>query len=212
MKITVIGSGAVGRSVAAGFASGGHDVILSSRTPETLTAWSAETGIGVSRPADSLEDAELVVNATPGMSSIEALSGAQLGSRHGVVVLDLCNPLDLSTGAPRLATSVDESMAEAIQAAFPEAHVVKTLNTVNAEVMTHPGTLAEPSLQFVCGNNAAAKAAVVGLLAGCGWHADQIIDLGDLTAARVTERYLMLWLRLMGSLGSARFNIRLVRE
>lgn len=211
MNITVIGSGAVGRTVAAGFASHGHDVILSSRTPEDLADWSAETGIAVSRPAGSLEHAQVVVNATPGLSSIEALLGARLGSRHGVVVLDLSNPLDFSNGAPQLSTEVDESMAEAIQAAFPEARVVKTLNTVNAGIMTDPGSLPEPTLQFVCGNNSEARATVIDLLTGCGWHADQIIDLGDLTAARHTERYLMLWLRMMGALGSPKFNIRIVR-
>ncbi|MGZ5390100.1 MAG: hypothetical protein ACXWDH_08360, partial [Aeromicrobium sp.] len=77
---------------------------------------------------------------------------------------------------------------------------------------TNPGSLAEPTAQFVCGNDEAAKETVVGLLTGVGWEADQIIDLGDLTAARQIERYLMLWLRLMGVLGTAEFNIRLVRS
>lgn len=88
---------------------------------------------------------------------------------------------------------------------------LNTLNTLNNAIMTNPGSLADPSLQFVCGNDAGAKDVVVGLLTGVGWQIDQIIDLGDLTAARETERYLMLWLRIMGALGTGDFNIRLVR-
>jgi len=212
MNITVIGSGTVGRSVAVRLASHGHDVSLSSRSPEGLADWSARTGIAVLRPEDSLAQATIVVNATPGQASIEALTGAALGEANNIIVLDLANPLDFSTGAPRLSTGVDESLSETIQATFPEARVVKTLNTVTASVMTNPGSLEEPSLLFVCGNDGAAKEVVVGLLTGVGWQNDQIMDLGDLTAARETERYLMLWLRLMSALGTAEFNIRLVRK
>lgn len=212
MDITVVGSGVVGRTVAQGLASHGHRVILSSRSPEEHSEWSAETGITVQLPQGVLRDADVVINATPGQASIEALTGAGLGEAGSIIVLDLSNPLDFSTGAPRLSTGVDESTGEAIQAAFPGARVVKSLNTVNAGIMTNPGSLAEPTAQFVCGNDEAAKETVVGLLTGVGWETDQIIDLGDLTAARQTERYLMLWLRLMGVLGTAEFNIRLVRN
>lgn len=212
MNITVIGSGTVGRIVAAGLASHGHDVTLSSRTPEDHADWSAGSGIAVRRPEESIGQSEVVVNATPGQSSIEALSGAGLTEASGVIVLDLANPLDFSSGGPALSTGVDESLAESIQLEFPQARVVKSLNTVNAVVMIDPGSLAEPTLQFVCGNDPAAKETVVGLLEGLGWDARQIVDLGDLSAARDTERYLMLWIRLMGALGTAEFNIRLVRS
>jgi predicted dinucleotide-binding enzyme len=212
MNITVIGSGVVGRAVAAGFASHGHHVTLSSRSPEQLADWSSETGIAVLPPEESLAQAELVVNATPGAASIDALAGAGLIGAGGLVVLDLSNPLEFSAGVPRLSTGVDESVAEAIQSAFPETRVVKTLNTLNNAIMTNPGLLAEPSLQFVCGNDAGAKGIVIELLTDVGWQADQILDLGDLTGARETERYLMLWLRIMGATGTGTFNIRLVRD
>jgi len=212
MNITVVGSGVVGRAVSSGFGSHGHHVTVSSRSPEQLADWSSETGITVLPPGESLAQAELVVNATPGAASIDALAGAGLIGAGGLVVLDLSNPLEFSTGVPRLSTGVDESLAEAIQSAFPETRVVKTLNTLNNAIMTNPGLLAEPSLQFVCGNDAGAKEMVIGLLTDVGWQADQILDLGDLTAARETERYLMLWLRIMGSVGTGTFNIRLVRD
>ena len=212
MNITVVGSGVVGRTVAPGFGSHGHHVTLSSRTPDELADWSAETGIAVRLAQDALHGAEVVINATPGMASIEALTGAGLGDAGNVILLDLSNPLDHSHGFPQLSTGVDESMSEAIQAAFPEAKVVKTLNTVNAGIMTNPGSLPEPTVQFVCGNDEAAKETVIGLLTGVGWEADQIVDLGDLTAARDTERYVILWVRLMIRLGTAEFNLRLVRN
>ena len=212
MNITVVGSGIVGRTVASGFTSHGHHVTLSSRTPEELADWSAQTGIAVLLPREALSGAEIVINATPGIASIEALTGAALGDAGNVIVLDLCNPLDHSHGFPQLSTDPDESMSEAIQTAFPEARVVKTLNTVNAAIMTNPGTLSEPTAQFVCGNEDAAKQTVIGLLTGVGWDPDQIVDLGDLTAARDTERYVILWVRLMIRLGTADFNLRLVRK
>ena len=212
MNITVVGSGVVGRTVASGFSSHGHHVTLSSRTPEELADWSAETGIAVLLPQDALNGAEVIINATPGIASIEALTGAALGDAGNVIVLDLCNPLDHSQGFPRLSTGADESMSETIQAAFPDARVVKTLNTVNAGIMTNPGSLPEPTVQFICGNEEAAKKTVIGLLNGVGWEPDQILDLGDLTAARDTEHYVILWVRLMMRLGTAEFNLRLVRN
>lgn len=210
MKITVIGSGIVGRTVAAGFAAGSHHVTLSSRSPAELSDWSLTSGVSVKSPPDSTEDADIIVNATPGQASIEALSA--VSPAGDVIILDIGNPLDFSTGSPRLFTGVDESLAESIQAAFPEARVVKSLNTVNAGVMINPVGLAEATAQFVCGNDSGAKAVVVDLLTGLGWQPDQILDLGDLTAARETERYLLLWLRLMTAAGTASFNIRLVKD
>ena len=209
MKITVIGSGVVGRTVAVGFAANGHEVTLSSRSPAELEAWSADTRVAVKGPQESTAGVEVIVNATPGQASLEALTGA--GIPDGAIILDIGNPLDFSTGSPRLFTGVDESLAETIQAAFPTAHVVKSLNTVNASVMTNPSGLAEPTLQFVCGNDESARAVVIGLLKDVGWQPDQILDLGDLTAARETERYLLLWIRMMGPAASETFNLRIVR-
>lgn len=209
MNITVIGSGVVGRSVASGFAARGHAVVLSSRSPADLAAWSTETGVRVSAPPGSAAEADIIVNATPGQSSIEALT--QVAPSDGVIILDIGNPLDFSTGAPRLTTGADESLGEMIQAEFPAARVVKSLNTVNASVMVDPAGLPEATAQFVCGNDAEAKSVITELLTDVGWRGDQILDLGDLTAARETERYVLLWIRLMGAAGTETFNIRLVR-
>ena len=76
--------------------------------------------------------------------------------------------------------------------------------------MVSPGDLAGGDhTMFVCGNDADAKQAAIGLLNEFGWT--DIIDLGDLTAARATEMYLALWLRLMGAVGGPTFSIKVVR-
>jgi predicted dinucleotide-binding enzyme len=112
---------------------------------------------------------------------------------------------------PTLTVSNDDSLGEQIQEAFPEARVVKALNTVNAAVMVAPGALDESTNLFVCGNDRAAKGQVIELLETFGWLSGDILDLGDISAARGTEMYLPLWLRMMGALETPQFNIRVVR-
>jgi predicted dinucleotide-binding enzyme len=110
---------------------------------------------------------------------------------------------------PTLTVCNDDSLGERIQAAFPEARVVKALNTMNNEVMTEPGRLPGAHNVFVCGEDEGAKATVGELLQEFGWAPGQIVDLGGIAAARGTEMYLPLWLCLMGSLATAEFNIQI---
>jgi predicted dinucleotide-binding enzyme len=112
---------------------------------------------------------------------------------------------------PTVFTPGDDSLAERLQREVPAAKVVKALNTVNAEVMVDPARIGPDHDMFVSGNDAAAKATVSRFLREqFGWS--NVIDLGDLTTARGTENYLPLWLRLMFSLGTADFNIKIVRK
>ncbi len=125
--------------------------------------------------------------------------------------MDVSNPLDFSKGMPpTLSVCNDDSVGEQIQRAFPEARVVKALNTMNAGVMVDPASIPGEHDVFVCGNDEGAKAQVSELLQSFGWPAERIIDLGDITAARGVEMYLPLWLRLMGAVGP-QFNIKVVR-
>lgn len=101
----------------------------------------------------------------------------------------------------------DDSLGEQIQRALPQARVVKSLNTMNADLMVNPAKAA--GSVFVCGEDDAAKQAVTELLTALG-HTD-VIDLGGIQAARGVEMYLPLWLSLMGALGTAEFNISVVR-
>jgi 8-hydroxy-5-deazaflavin:NADPH oxidoreductase len=103
------------------------------------------------------------------------------------------------------------SVAEEIQTAYPNLRVVKSLNTVTAAVMVEPTLLPGDHVIFTCGDDADAKERVTELLERFGWKRDQVLDLGDLTAARTTEMYVMLWVRLYGVLGTPNFNITLTR-
>ena len=139
------------------------------------------------------------------------LSAVGEGNLAGVVLLDVSNPLDFSQGfPPTLAVKDTDSLGEQIQRAFPEARVVKTLNTMTAELMARPRQLADGQhTVFVSGDDSDAKSVATGLLTSMG-HTD-VIDLGGIATSRGTEMFLPLWLRMMGALGTAMFNIKVVR-
>lgn len=212
MRIGVLGTGAVGGAIATRLIQLGHAVTMGSRSAdgEALTEWVSGAGENAKGGtfADAAAGAELIFNCTAGTASLQALGGAGAENLAGKTLVDVSNPLDFSGGtAPTLSVCNDDSLAEQIQAAFPEARVVKALNTVNCEVMVDPGRVRGDHSVFVCGNDDAAKAQVVALLGAFGWHGDSIVDLGDLSGARGMEMYLPLWLRIYGALGSANFNI-----
>jgi predicted dinucleotide-binding enzyme len=151
------------------------------------------------------------VNATPGAVSLAALEA--VGPREGQTIVDVSNPLDSSSGfPPSLSICNTDSLAEQLQRRFPAARVVKTLNTINNMLMVDPARLPESHNVFVAGDDTDAKVLVTGLLRQLGWPAEDILDLGGLESARGMEMYLPLWLRLMGTLGHADFNIKVVRR
>ena len=113
-------------------------------------------------------------------------------------------------GRPPILSVVNtDSLGEQLQRSFPEVLVVKSLNTVTVDIMVHPERLPEDHQMFVCGNDAEAKATVADLLRALGWRL--VLDLGDISAARGMEAYLLLWVTLMGVQGTSMFNIRLIR-
>ncbi len=215
MKIGVLGTGSVGKTIGTKLVELGHEVTMGSRsaTNEHAAEWVASAGAGASQGtfADAAAFGELVFNCTAGTVSLEALGAAGEENLAGKVLVDVSNPLDFSKGMPpTLSVCNDDSVGEQIQRAFPEARVVKALNTVNAGVMVDPASIPGEHDVFMCGNDDGAKAQVSELLQSFGWPAERIIDLGDITAARGTEMYLPLWLRLMGAVGP-QFNIKVVR-
>ena len=215
MKFGVLGSGMVGSTIATKLVSLGHEVKVGSRDAanEKARAWVASAGRGASQGsfADAAAFGEIVFNCTAGTGSIDALRSAGASALRGKVLIDIANPLDFSKGMPpTLFVSNDDSLGETIQRTFPEAKVVKALNTVNAGVMVNPGRVPGETDVFVSGNDAGAKVQVIRLLKEeFGWKS--VIDLGDITAARGTESYLHLWLRLYGALQTADFNVHIVR-
>jgi 8-hydroxy-5-deazaflavin:NADPH oxidoreductase len=127
------------------------------------------------------------------------------------VLIDVANPLDSSQGMPPvLSVCNTDSLGEQIQRAFPDARVVKTLNTVNHEVMVNP-SLVPGSALFMCGDDDAAKDDVQSLIESFGWPGDAIVDLGDISAARGMEMFLALWLRMYMKFGAGHFNVAVVR-
>ncbi len=213
MRIAVIGTGHAGRTLAQGFQRAGHDVVVGTRDPDATRA--REEWLGLDVPLAALgvvaADADLVVNVTNGLASLAALG--EVGSDHlaGKVILDVANPLDFSQGfPPTLSVKDTDSLAEQIQRAFPEARVVKSLNTVTASVMVDPSTVGDgDTTVFVAGDDEEARQQVSGLLRELGWR--DIVELDGLHNARGLEMWLPLWVRLMGALGTGQFNIKLVR-
>jgi predicted dinucleotide-binding enzyme len=213
MRIAVIGTGHAGRTLAQGFQRTGHDVVVGTRDPDATRA--REEWLGLDVPLAALAmvaaDADLVVNATNGGASLAALG--EVGSDHlaGKVILDVANPLDFSQGfPPTLSVKDTDSLAEQIQRAFPDARVVKSLNTVTAAVMVDPSTVGDgDTTVFVAGDDEAARQQVSELLRELGWL--DIVELDGLQNARGLEMWLPLWVRLMGALGTGQFNIKLVR-
>jgi predicted dinucleotide-binding enzyme len=201
VKFGVLGTGTVGQALASKLRELGHDVRIGSR----------QAGEDKVTFADAASFGDVVMNATSGAASLDALAAAGPAAHEGKVLIDVANPLVFGGGAPTLSVCNDDSLGEQVQRAYPGTRVVKALHTVNAGVMVAPGDLPERHNIFICGNDDAAKRQVAELLDSFGWPADDIADLGDITAARGMEMYLALWLRLMGATGTPQFNIRVVR-
>jgi hypothetical protein len=226
MNIGVFGSGMVGQALSARLAGLGHAVMVGTRDVGRLLArtepdgygnpsfadWHAEhPDIQVGTFAEAAAHGALLVNATNGGASLEALGLAGAVNLSGKVLVDIANPLDFSQGMPpSLFVANTDSLAEQIQRAFPDVKVVKTLNTLTAALMVEPERLAGGDhTVFLSGNDAGAKSEVAALLRSFGWR--DILDLGDITSARGTEMLLPLWLRAWGALGTGLFNVRVVR-
>jgi len=206
MNFGVLGTGMVGRAIASKLVGIGHSVMIGSRTADNVksTTWvKTAGGRGVAGTfADAAAFGELVFNCTQGANSLAALHAAGASNLDGKIVVDVANVL--SAEIP-----ISESLGERIQKAFPRAKVVKTLNTINCELMVNPAQLADSHTLFVSGNDAGAKATVRELVQAFGWT--DIVDLGDITTARATEGYLPLWSSLWRQLGTLAFNIKVVR-
>jgi predicted dinucleotide-binding enzyme len=216
MRIAVLGTGSVGNTVGTKLVSLGHEVKMGSRDAANPKAAAWVAGAGAKASAGTFEDAakfgELIVNATSGQGAMAALKAAGAENLRGKIVIDISNPLDFSKGMPPTLTVTNtDSLGEQLQRAFPEAKIVKTLNTINAALMVAPGDLAGGEHDmFLCGNDASAKAKVSEILRGWfGWK--HLVDLGDITNARATEGILPLWVRLYGNLKTPHFSLRVVR-
>ena len=213
MHPAVLGTGMVGRAIADKLLSLGHTVTLGSRTPDNTTAadWSSTSGDRAHHGtfAHAARLADVVWLAVKGEHALAVVAAAG-DAQNDKPVLDLTNPLDFSKGfPPRLFVCNDDSPGEQIQRAAPGARVVKTFNTLANNLMAAPDTLPDGTDVFVAGDDDAAKATASQILRSFR-HSDPI-DMGGIEASRGLEAWLLLWTRLYGVLGTADFNLKLVR-
>ncbi len=194
MRVGVLGSGDVAKTLASGFLKHGHEVMMGTREPAKLKEWAGKNPIGqVGSFAEAAKTGELVVLAVKGTASAEALRAAGASNLSGKTVVDVTNPI---ADAPptncvlKFFTSLDESLMERLQREFAGAKLVKAFNSVGSACMVNPEFKGGPPTMFICGNDAGAKKTVTGILEQFGW---ETADMGKAEAARAIEPLCILW-------------------
>ncbi|HEX6096614.1 MAG TPA: NAD(P)-binding domain-containing protein [Thermoanaerobaculia bacterium] len=192
VRVGILGSGDVGRVLAAGFAGLGHDVKIGSRDPQKLADWAEAAGPHVSTGtfAETARFGDILVLATLGVATEEAIRLAGVDAFEGKVVIDATNPLDFSTGAPRLSIGHTDSLGEVIQRLLPRTRVVKAFNTVGNALMINPQLPGGPPDMFICGNDEDAKKIVTQICKHFGWG---VVDIGGIEGSRHLEPMCMVW-------------------
>jgi predicted dinucleotide-binding enzyme len=194
MKIGVLGSGVVAKTLAAGFLKHGHEAMLGTREPAKLADWAAENAAArVGSFAEAAEFGDAVVLAVKGSAAAKALRAAGAANLAGKPVVDATNPiaeLPPENGVLRFFTNLDESLMEGLQREFPDARFVKAFNSVGSPRMVNPEYREGKPTMFICGNDDGAKKTVSGILDQFGW---ETADMGKVEAARAIEPLCMLW-------------------
>lgn len=194
MKLGIIGSGVVARTLGSGFLKHGHDVMLGTRSPSKLDDWLSRNSSGL---AGSMSDAaafgRVVVLAVKGTAAKDALRAAGAENLTGKVIIDTTNPIAEAppqNGVLRFFTDLDRSLMEDLQQEYPQARFVKAFSCAGNALMVNPQLPGGPPTMFMCGNDEGAKQVVYGFLDQFGW---EIEDLGTAEAARAIEPLCMLW-------------------
>lgn len=222
MRIAVLGTGMVGQAHAGKLSQLGHEVIVGTRDvkkalarteggqmTEAFGKWIKDyKKVKVATFSDAAKQGELIIEALSGDGALKVLKSIKK-ELQGKTLIDISNPLDFSKGMPAsLFVSNTNSLAEQIQAALPKTRVVKAFNTMNATVQVDPKSLAKGDHHlFIAGNDPVAKAQVAKLAKSYGWK--NILDLGDIKAARGMEMILPIWLQIFGALKTANFNFKI---
>jgi hypothetical protein len=194
MKIGVLGSGIVARTLAAGLLKHGHDVCLGTREPGKLADLQSEQpALQVKSISEAAAFGDVLVLAVKGTAAVAVLQAAGEAQLAGKVVLDATNPIaDLPPegGVLRLFTDEGESLLERLQEAFPAARLVKAFSCVGSAFMVDPVFSGGRPTMFICGDDAEAKQSTQALLDQLGWES---ADMGDARGARAIEPLVMLW-------------------
>ncbi|MBI5068610.1 MAG: NADPH-dependent F420 reductase [Deltaproteobacteria bacterium] len=212
-KIGILGTGDVGRTLGAGLCALGHEVKIGSREPasEKLREWKARAGPLASTGtfAEAAASGDLLVLATLWTGTENALRLAGAGALAGKPLIDTTNPLDFSSGAPRLSLGHTDSAGEQVQRWAPQARVVKAFNTVGNAHMVKPQFPGGPPDMFLCGNDEPAKAAVSALCGELGWPT---VDLGGIEMSRYLEPLAMVWIVHYFRTKSGNHALKLLRK
>jgi hypothetical protein len=193
MRVGVLGSGDVAKTLASGFIKHGHQVKIGSRTPAKLAEWAAQNGSSAGTFAEAAQFGELIVVAVKGKVAGEALELADAKNLAGKTVLDACNPIEdapPTKGVLKFFTDLNDSLMEKLQRQFSEAHFVKAYNSVGAPRMINPQFAGGRPTMFICGNDENAKKQVAQVNEQFGW---ETADMGAAEAARAIEPLCMLW-------------------
>jgi hypothetical protein len=194
MKVGILGSGDVGKTLANGFLRHGHEVSVGTRDPKQIADWSKTMrGVRTGAYADAAQFGELIVLAVKGTVVSDVLRAAKAENLKGKAVIDATNPITDKppvNGVLQLSTSAGESSMERLQREFPGARFVKAFNSVGSALMVNPELPGGPPTMFICGNDDAAKATVKKVLDRFGWD---IADMGKAEAARAIEALAVLW-------------------
>jgi hypothetical protein len=194
MKVGLLGSGEVAKTLASGFLKHGHDVTIGTRAPAKLAEWAKQNPKGrVEGFADTAKFGELVVLAVKGAAALDALRAANAANLAGKPIIDATNPIadaPPTNGVLKFFTSLDESLMERLQREFGNARFVKAFNSVGNASMVNPKFKGGKPTMFICGNDEAAKKTVSAVLAQFGW---ETADMGKAEAARAIEPLCMLW-------------------
>ncbi len=216
MKVAILGTGMVGDTIGSKLIELGHSVMIGSRTSNNEKAIAFVIKHNSNAQAGTFKEAsaygEIIFNCTSGIASLKALKLAGENNLKNKIIVDVANPLDFSAGMPATLSLVNTtSLGEQIQQNFPNAKVVKALNTMWCGLMVNPALLngADHST-FICGNDSGSKEVVKGILKSFGWFEKNILDLGDISTARGTEMYLPLWLSIWGATNNGAFNVKIV--
>ncbi len=192
-RIGVLGSGQVAQVLAKGFKKHGYDVRIGSRSPAKLAEFASSTGIASGTFAEVAAWGEGVVLAVLGRAAEQALGLAGRDNLKGKLVIDTTNPISEEPpvdGVLRYFTEANSSLLENLQAAFPEAKLVKAFSSVGNALMVNPSLPGGKPTMFICGDDAAAKAEVARILEQFGWEP---ADMGTRVAARAIEPLCQLW-------------------
>ncbi|TVP41962.1 NADPH-dependent F420 reductase [Candidatus Nitrosocosmicus arcticus] len=217
MKIGILGSGEVGRKLAAGCIDLGHHVMIGTRNPakEEIRKWIDNTehkeNACVGSFAEAATFGELIIISTLWGGTENAINMAISSNFNDKIVVDTTNPLEFAKDVPpKLSLGYDKSAGEIIQSMLPNSKVVKAFNIVGNPHMVHPDFPGGPPTMFICGNFKDAKNQVVEkLLIPFGWES---IDIGGIEQSRLLEPLAMLWITYYIETGSGNHAFKLLKK